>query len=218
MTNNSQLTMVLAMKPEESKYFSAALLRHNIRLNFAFVERIAQFEAIRHRMNHFTRILCFSTFVIVPKHIIDLVEGNCYNLHPASAKYPGFDPIGMALYHQDNEFGAVLHQIAPKVDSGAIVSERKFSFNANATRTDIAIEAYKLGARLVTEYSELLADNLTPLPINDKLQWNENYRSSRQLVRDMNKVDYELPIEEQLRRYKAFGDCNPEAGLKEIYS
>ncbi len=210
--------IILVMKPEEYHYFSVALTRYNPNLQLARVERNKGFDEIANQFAPHCRIISFSTFVIVPAHIIQLVQGNCYNMHPAPAKLPGFDPIGMALYHNMVEFGVVLHKTMARVDSGAIVAERKFAFPAGYTREQIAIDAYKNAVSLTSDYCHLLAFPDQPLPINPQLQWDEQYRSSRQLVRDMQKTDYTIPIDEQLRRYAAFGDCNPEAGLAEINS
>lgn len=48
------------------------------------------------------------------------------NFHPASTDYPGIGCYNFALYEGAATYGSVCHHMAPRVDSGAIVDERRF--------------------------------------------------------------------------------------------
>jgi methionyl-tRNA formyltransferase len=70
-------------------------------------------------------VLSFLSPWIVPQQLLD-ASGAALNFHPASRDYPGIGCYNFALYDEAPEFGAVCHHMVAKVDSGAIVEERRF--------------------------------------------------------------------------------------------
>lgn len=48
------------------------------------------------------------------------------NFHPGSSKYPGIGCTNFAIYNREEEFGVTAHIMEPKVDSGTIVSVKRF--------------------------------------------------------------------------------------------
>jgi methionyl-tRNA formyltransferase len=75
-------------------------------------------------------ILSFVSPWIVPAWLLERVppqpSGWALNFHPGSTDYPGIGCYNFALYEGAAEFGAVCHHMAPAVDTGAIVLERRF--------------------------------------------------------------------------------------------
>ena len=135
-------------------------------------------------------------------------------MHPGPRDFPGYDPIGMALYQNAQYFGATLHKILPRVDTGAIIAEQRFAINClHMNREDIALKAYSAGLELVGRLAGLIADIHQAVPINYDLKWHEGGRTSRKFVREMQRMDLDLTNQELLRRHNAFGDCSAEAGL-----
>jgi methionyl-tRNA formyltransferase len=65
--------------------------------------------------------------------------GTAINFHPASVDYPGIGCYNFALYDGAAEFGAVCHHMLAKVDTGAIIEERRF-----AVLPDDSVETLKL--------------------------------------------------------------------------
>nr|WP_246352165.1 formyltransferase family protein [Sphingomonas xinjiangensis] len=53
--------------------------------------------------------------------------GTSINFHPGSADYPGTGCYNFALYEGSADYGATCHHMLPKVDTGAIVLERRFN-------------------------------------------------------------------------------------------
>ena len=45
------------------------------------------------------------------------------NFHPGTIKYPGRDSCHFACYNNEKKFGAVVHYINDKIDSGPIIEE-----------------------------------------------------------------------------------------------
>lgn len=63
---------------------------------------------------------------IIPKSIFSKF-GLALNIHPASPDYPGRDPHHHAAYFRAATFGATLHIMEDKVDSGRILLTQDFS-------------------------------------------------------------------------------------------
>jgi methionyl-tRNA formyltransferase len=80
---------------------------------------------------------------IVPADVLSR-HAVAINFHPASTDYPGIGCYNFALYEGAKTYGAVCHHMAPRVDSGAIVDERRFA----VTDTD-SVETLKLRTMVV---------------------------------------------------------------------
>jgi methionyl-tRNA formyltransferase len=80
--------------------------------------------------------------------------GTAINFHPASVDYPGIGCYNFALYDEASEFGAVCHHMLAKVDTGAIVEERRFALLA-----DDSVETLKLRTMetMVAMFRDLIA-------------------------------------------------------------
>lgn len=70
-------------------------------------------------------LISFLSPWIVPGDVLDRA-GTSINFHPASVDYPGIGCYNFALFDEAPEFGAVCHHMVAKVDTGAIVEERRF--------------------------------------------------------------------------------------------
>jgi methionyl-tRNA formyltransferase len=71
-------------------------------------------------------VISFLSPWIIPARILD-PAAVAVNFHPASRDYPGTGCYNFALYENAAEYGAICHFMAEKVDTGAIVEERRFS-------------------------------------------------------------------------------------------
>ncbi|HEX8639751.1 MAG TPA: formyltransferase family protein [Allosphingosinicella sp.] len=83
-------------------------------------------------------LISFLSPWIVRQEDLDRV-GLALNFHPASVDYPGIGCYNFALYDEAAEFGAVCHHMLAKVDTGAIVEERRFPLHP-----DDSVETLKL--------------------------------------------------------------------------
>ena len=73
-------------------------------------------------------------FVLITVITGDIIPKSVYskyrlalNIHPASPNYPGRDPHHHAAYFRASTFGATLHIMEDKVDSGRILLSHEFS-------------------------------------------------------------------------------------------
>ena len=69
---------------------------------------------------------------IISKKIIDLVNGNAFNLHLCTLPdYRGSCGINLAILHKKKYINATLHYIIPEVDMGPVVFEEKVKIEKN---------------------------------------------------------------------------------------
>jgi methionyl-tRNA formyltransferase len=74
-------------------------------------------------------LISFLSPWVVPASVLTL-HTLAINFHPASSDYPGIGCYNFALYEGAETYGAVCHHMAPRVDSGALIDERRFAVAA----------------------------------------------------------------------------------------
>lgn len=167
-------------------------------------EPLAQMEA--------ATVLSFLSPWIVPASVLRRAE-IALNWHPASRDYPGIGCYNFALYDEAREYGAVCHCMAEKVDTGAIVEERRFPLFASDT-----VETLKL--RTLITLLSMFHDTLCMLAAGRRppacaLQWSRAPYTRRQL-NELAALDRTMPAEELRRRIRATtypGYPAPQAGI-----
>lgn len=80
-----------------------------------------------------SRIIGFTTDVIVPQWMLDATGYGSYNFHPGPPDYPGWAPISFAVYERARRFGVTAHHMEAKTDTGAIVGSRLFDVVENTS-------------------------------------------------------------------------------------
>ena len=71
-------------------------------------------------------IICFRSYFLLPKSLIERATIAAINFHPAPAEYPGSGCLNWALYDNAKVYGATAHIMNEKIDNGAIVECRRF--------------------------------------------------------------------------------------------
>ena len=90
-------------------------------------------------------LLSFGTSVIVPDWILQNKNLLSLNVHAASPNYPGRDPHHFAVYNNATQYGATLHFMTSKVDSGPIIDVKMFNVSLNQTPADLLHQANQAG-------------------------------------------------------------------------
>ncbi len=70
---------------------------------------------------------------IVPKSLFEQFGLGFYNIHPGPPERPGWAPLNFALYDDDKEFGATLHEALEDADTGLIWAVDLFTIHRTAT-------------------------------------------------------------------------------------
>ena len=135
-------SIILLTGPVEQNTLATVLRRHNPQLVVIPAETAADLAALEETPLHLTRLVAFATPVIVPPSLLAVLGYGAYNFHPGSPQYPGWAPAHFAVYEQATEFGVTVHEMAERVDSGAIVDVATFPLPVGIGVTELESLAY----------------------------------------------------------------------------
>jgi methionyl-tRNA formyltransferase len=144
-------------------------------------------------------LLSFLSPWIVPAAVLDRSDV-ALNFHPAPREYPGSGPYNFALYEGCEEYGAIVHHMAPRVDTGPIVEERRFSIDARQS-----VETLKL--RTMVVLLAMFHDAITALAAGRTLPISGIAWSRRAFVRTeldaLGTITPDMSGDEVVRRVRA---------------
>jgi methionyl-tRNA formyltransferase len=193
--------LILLTEPAFADAVAAPLRKHG-----ATVEVASTLTALEDALFKGTdcRLISFGSGVIVPHAILGQLPGPAYNFHPGPPAYPGIFPSVFSLYDQLSEFGVTLHEMAAKVDSGAIVAV--LNFPVPPTWDRLALDTATFGAllRLLEHLAPQLADISKPLP-QTKHAWGAKKRTRADFDGLCN-LPENTTAQEFARRYRAVGE------------
>lgn len=149
------------------------------------------------------RLVAFSTGVVVPKAILECLRTPAYNFHPGPPTYPGSHAASFAVYEGAERFGATVHEMTAKVDSGPIVAVEWFEMPANVRFMDLELATYKVLLKLFTDLAPTLATSDAPLPRID-VNWSGRRRTKAEFEK-MKVLEADMDEAEIRLRYRAFG-------------
>ena len=165
-------SIILLTSPVEQTALSALLLGHNPQLTICPAATSKDLGALNAGALSRSRLIAFSSPVIVPREVLGSLGYGAYNFHPGPPQYPGWAPAHFALYEHASEFGATAHTMAERVDSGPIVDVALFQIPADISVLGLEGLAYAHLARLFWELSKRLATQVEPLSVRE-VRWGE---------------------------------------------
>ncbi len=157
-----------------------------------------------------TRLVSLGSDIIVPADVLGRLPGPAYNFHPGPPAYPGIFPSVFALYDGAEHFGVTLHEMAPKVDSGAIVAVDTFAVPEDWDRLALDTATFAALQNLLARTAPHLANVDVPLPTISEA-WTGTSRTRK----DFNALCHmpeDVSADEFARRYRAVGE-GPEHAL-----
>jgi methionyl-tRNA formyltransferase len=196
-------TIILLTGPVEQAVLASALSGHNPKLAVHWAashDDIIRFDADALARS---RLVAFATPVIVPPHVLDALGHGAYNFHPGPPEYPGWAPAHFALYEEAAEFGATMHAMEARVDSGPIIEAVRFPVPRDIGVQGLEGLAYAHLARLFWQLAKHLATQSDPLP-HAALQWAHR-KYSRRAYRAICDIPLDISKEELDRRLRVFG-------------
>lgn len=148
-------------------------------------------------------VLCFRSFFVLPKRLIDRASIAAINFHPAPPEYPGSGCINFALYDEVNEYGVTAHIMNELVDNGKILEVRRFPVTPYDNLPTVL-------SRTHSELLNLCSDFISGLYfdgeyfLKEKLEASENevWRGNARLLKELNalqKIDINVS-ETELKR------------------
>jgi methionyl-tRNA formyltransferase len=196
-------TIILLTGAVEQTALASLLRAHNAQLTVrpaATAEDLAALDAAILRRS---RLVAFATPVVVLSDILGGLGYGAYNFHPGPPHYPGWAPAHFALYEQAGEFGATVHVMTERVDSGPIVEAALFPIPADINVLGLEGLAYAHLAQLFWRLSKALATESEPLP-EQPLQWGPK-KNSRRAYQAICQIPLDITKEDLDRRLRVFG-------------
>jgi len=152
-----------------------------------------------------TRLLAFCSAVIVPARLLDLMPGPSYNIHPGPPSFPGRHPESWGAYAGVRRFGATLHEMAPRVDEGAVVDVVSFDVPERAGQIEFGIGAFRASCELLLRWLGHLTSDDQPLPRSVEHRWSGRKTTHAELEA-MCVVTPDIDAEEFERRRRSFAE------------
>jgi methionyl-tRNA formyltransferase len=183
---------------------SALLKEHNPKLSFRYAVEASDLLALDPDSLRHSRLLAFTSGVIVPARILNALGHGAYNFHPGPPEYPGWAPAHFALYQGAPTFGATAHVMAERVDAGPIIGVETFPVPENIGVRELEQIAFVRLAHLFWTLSRAMATQigpLEPLPV----RWRGT-KSTRQMYISMCEIPADISKQELALRIRAFND------------
>jgi methionyl-tRNA formyltransferase len=196
-------TIILLADAVEQAPLATVLCDHNPRLTIRVAATADEIASLDAAVLARARLIAFSTSVIVPPRVLAALGYGGYNFHPGPPQYPGWAPAHFALYEHATEFGATVHVMAERVDSGPIVDVALFAIPPGIGVTGLEALAYAHLARLFWELAKRLAVEAEPLP-ERSLPWGAR-KTSRHAYEAICDIPLDITKEELDRRLRVFG-------------
>lgn len=144
-------------------------------------------------------LISFLSPWIVPQPLLD-GSALAINFHPASTDYPGIGCYNFALYEEASEYGAVCHHMLAKVDTGAIVEERRFPVFPQDSVESLKLRTMVTMLAMFHDLCSLLAAG-RPLPAS-AATWSRRPFTRRQM-NELRRIDPAMAPDEVARRVRA---------------
>lgn len=194
--------IILLCGDVEAPHLTGLLKRHNAALDVDWVNSPGALTMAADDLTG-TRLIAMLTDVVVPESILSRLDGPAYNFHPGPPEYPGSHAAGFAVYEDAATFGVTLHEMAARVDSGAIVEVRRFDMPSVKKFLNVEMIAFEKLMEMFRDHSPHLACEDALLPHSGD-QWIGPTRTRAEANR-LSQIEPDLTEEEINRRYRAFG-------------
>jgi methionyl-tRNA formyltransferase len=158
------------------------------------------------------RLLAFCTAVIVPPRLLARLPGPGYNIHPGPPSYPGRHPESWGAYHGVTEWGATLHEMAPRVDEGAIVDVERIQVPAGAGQLEFGRRSLRAAVTLLARWFPRIIDGDGVLPRCGE-RWS-GHKTTRAELEAMRRITPDMDEAEFTRRRRAFAEV---AGTRLVF-
>ncbi|MCL2827858.1 MAG: methionyl-tRNA formyltransferase [Oscillospiraceae bacterium] len=136
---------------------------------------------------------------ILPKEILDLPPYGCINVHASLLpKYRGAAPIQWAVLNGEQETGVTIMHMAEGMDTGDMIAIRQTEIGPQETSGELFERLKDLGARLLAETIQTIADGTaTRIPQDDA-----QATLAPPLRRDMSPVDWDRPADQIMNQIR----------------
>ncbi len=137
---------------------------------------------------------------IIPDQVLKSAAIMAINFHPGPPEYPGIGCTNFAVYDGVDEYGVTCHHMLAKVDTGKIISVKRFPVYKADTVFSITQRCYAL---ILTQCFEIMDFIITGTVFP---QSTEKWTRKPYLRKELNRlcrITPDMPVEEMNRRIKA---------------
>ena len=134
-------------------------------------------------------IISYLSRWIISKQMISNAKKSSINFHPAPPSYPGTGCTNFALYEEAKYYGVTCHHMLPKVDTGPIISTKKFKILDSDNVETLLKKTYELQLKLFYEIIQIITDN-NELPLSNET-WSPHVRTRKEL-NDLSKISINM--------------------------
>jgi methionyl-tRNA formyltransferase len=145
-------------------------------------------------------IISYLSQWIIPDNVLKNASVMAINFHPGPPEYPGIGCTNFAVYDGVSEYGVTCHHMLAKVDTGKIISVKRFPVYKTDTVFSITQRCYALILDQCFEILDYIIQE-KPLP-----QSSEHWTRKPYLRKELNRlcrITPDMPIDEITRRIKA---------------
>ncbi len=153
-------------------------------------------------------IISYLSRWIIPEYLINKAKIAAINFHPASPHYPGIGCNNFALYEGALEYGVTCHHMSTKVDTGKIITVKRFNVFQNDDVSSLLSRTYDFQLVLFYEIiGGIIKDK--PLPSSSEVWTRKPF--SRKDFNQLCVIDSTMQNEEIERRIRAtsFNEFQP---------
>jgi methionyl-tRNA formyltransferase len=163
-------------------------------------------DEIRHWEGDY--LISFLSRWVIPEELLKRAKKAAINFHPASPEYPGIGCNNFALYENASEYGVTCHHMAAKVDTGRIISVRRFPVHPADDVAALLKRTYENQIALFLEIAQLMAEG-KELPVSHETWTRPPF--TRKQFNELFKITPEMSKEEIARRVRAvsYGSWQP---------
>jgi methionyl-tRNA formyltransferase len=136
---------------------------------------------------------------IVPAGLLDNAKA-AINFHPGPPEYPGYGCNNFAVYEDAKDYGVTCHRMAPRVDTGAIVSVKRFPVLPTDNAATLLARAYDFQLVLFYEIVGRIIQG-QELPVSGE-RWSRKPFTRKQFDA-LGRITPDMSKEEVARRVKA---------------
>lgn len=130
---------------------------------------------------------------ILPESILDIPSGGCVNVHASLLpKYRGAAPIQWAVLNGDSETGVTIMHMAPELDAGDIISQKRTGILPDETSGELFERLMVLGGELLRDtLGDIQAGKATRTPQEKSL-----VTYAPPLSKDLSPINWSKPAAE----------------------
>ncbi len=110
-------------------------------------------------------LLNVHSLYIIDEAVLRAPATGCFNLHPGPLpRYAGLNTVSWAIYNGDAEYGATVHWMEPRVDTGAIAYQTLFPVSDHETGLSLSTKCARAGVRLLEQLLEVARHDPARIP------------------------------------------------------